>query len=746
LNGNTFTISPGSNVNINNGTAEGTSGLLSNLGSLAVAGTIHGDLANAASGALVIEIGGSEPGDVNGVDITGTAALAGTLDISLTSFTPSAGEKFTVLSAEGGITDNGLSLTGAEGFTYSIMGNDLVLTFAASVPEPATFGLAAVGMFVFLGRRRRAFPAINVVAAGTRCMLVAALLAVTVPALAVINNPADSSTFGFKYEGDAPAVNGNPASGFGNTGYNGGTTGYTLSSNGNVLDVSIDGGAGSPGLIVYLQSPDFVSNATDAAGWTWEASLKMNTGRFDVRIGDQADSHLLMSVFDDGTISTFDNQVTNLSSTTDAQHLYRIAQTSSSGQYDFWIDDAYVASYQGSATLGTGGPHWWSDGSGSTSGEYELDYMRFDAGGFSPVGSVPDPSRVEWIANQLENWGDGGNWNNSNSSPGAPNDNTKTAVFGGAISVQRLVEVDGNFTVKAVEFNNANAYALGGLGSVTLDANTGNASITVLNSPATGHVFQADVRLASNTDVTTASGTRLDFNNMLNLDGNTLTITSGSSVNINNNLDSGAGGAVSNGGALGGNGRVNGDLTNNGGAVSPGLSPGTMTVDGNYSQDSSATLAIELASLTDIDLLDITGTAVLDGMLEVSLLQTYMPSDNDTFTVLSAAGGITDNGLAVTGAAGFTHSIVGNNLVLAFQTGIDGDFDVDGDVDGRDFLFWQRGDSPGNGSPSDLALWETNFGTGVATLASATTVPEPTRLALILWATASCIAVAGRQR
>lgn len=47
-----------------------------------------------------------------------------------------------------------------------------------------------------------------------------------------------------------------------------------------------------------------------------------------------------------------------------------------------------------------------------------------------------------------------------------------------------------------------------------------------------------------------------------------------------------------------------------------------------------------------------------------------------------------------------------------------GDFDSDGDVDGRDFLVWQR-----NPSVGDLADWQANYGAG--TLGAATSVPEP---------------------
>lgn len=55
--------------------------------------------------------------------------------------------------------------------------------------------------------------------------------------------------------------------------------------------------------------------------------------------------------------------------------------------------------------------------------------------------------------------------------------------------------------------------------------------------------------------------------------------------------------------------------------------------------------------------------------------------------------------------------------------GLDGDFDVDGDVDGADFLKWQRD----LGDATNLALWESNFGAAPAIAATAA-VPEPSSL------------------
>ncbi len=69
--------------------------------------------------------------------------------------------------------------------------------------------------------------------------------------------------------------------------------------------------------------------------------------------------------------------------------------------------------------------------------------------------------------------------------------------------------------------------------------------------------------------------------------------------------------------------------------------------------------------------------------------------------------------------------------------GILGDFDGDGDVDGNDFLRWQRGDSP-NGvagvsvSAADLIDWQGNFGT--PPLSAVVAVPETSSAVLAMLA------------
>lgn len=68
-----------------------------------------------------------------------------------------------------------------------------------------------------------------------------------------------------------------------------------------------------------------------------------------------------------------------------------------------------------------------------------------------------------------------------------------------------------------------------------------------------------------------------------------------------------------------------------------------------------------------------------------------------------------------------------------------GDFNSDGIVDGRDFLAWQRGDSPNPLSAGDLATWQENYGGGSL---AAVSIPEPSTALLLL----AAVAAMGRRR
>ncbi len=74
-----------------------------------------------------------------------------------------------------------------------------------------------------------------------------------------------------------------------------------------------------------------------------------------------------------------------------------------------------------------------------------------------------------------------------------------------------------------------------------------------------------------------------------------------------------------------------------------------------------------------------------------------------------------------------------------------GDFDQDGDVDGTDFLEWQRGFGTVYDA-TDLANWENNFGSTGAGIAAAATVPEPSSVVLFSLAGLMGLAVVASRR
>jgi autotransporter-associated beta strand protein len=122
------------------------------------------------------------------------------------------------------------------------------------------------------------------------------------------------------------------------------------------------------------------------------------------------------------------------------------------------------------------------------------------------------------------------------------------------------------------------------------------------------------------------------------------TYTGGTTINggvlqVANTSGSGTGSGsvtVNSGGKLGGTGTIAGDVINNG-IVSPGDSPGTLHVGGNFSQGSGGTLETEIASLFSFDQLMVSGTATLSGRLDVTL-DGYTGHAGDIFTILTSSG------------------------------------------------------------------------------------------------------------
>ena len=120
-----------------------------------------------------------------------------------------------------------------------------------------------------------------------------------------------------------------------------------------------------------------------------------------------------------------------------------------------------------------------------------------------------------------------------------------------------------------------------------------------------------------------------------------------------------------------------------------------------------------------------------------------------------------DNEADATGTVmGWAYEDTPGMSILAGDTGpvvANGDFNGDNEVDGADFLIWQRqngtsvtpytgadGNGDGTVDDQDLALWQGDFGTSVATAPLTAAVPEPPSLAISVFTSmllASCVLV-----
>jgi hypothetical protein len=95
---------------------------------------------------------------------------------------------------------------------------------------------------------------------------------------------------------------------------------------------------------------------------------------------------------------------------------------------------------------------------------------------------------------------------------------------------------------------------------------------------------------------------------------------------------------VQSGAELTGPGTIVGDLFNFG-LLHPGDAPGTLRINGNFTQASSGILNIELASPNNFDRLIVSGRATLDGTLRLFLLNGFKPTSGQ-FTIINAGQGI----------------------------------------------------------------------------------------------------------
>jgi len=180
-----------------------------------------------------------------------------------------------------------------------------------------------------------------------------------------------------------------------------------------------------------------------------------------------------------------------------------------------------------------------------------------------------------------------------------------------------------------------------------------------------------------------------------------------------------------------------------------GNSAAIVSFDGDVVFGSLLSTHIEISGtqLGDFDRLEIAGDLFLAGSLFVDPINGFQLSASQQIQIADVQGNAvgTFDGLAQGALVGtfgntdlFINYAAGDGNDISLVATLAGDFDFDGDVDGFDFLNWQRDPSVGS-----LADWKANYGMGAPLSAATAAVPEPTTSALALLAL--CLAMSRRR-
>jgi autotransporter-associated beta strand protein len=232
----------------------------------------------------------------------------------------------------------------------------------------------------------------------------------------------------------------------------------------------------------------------------------------------------------------------------------------------------------------------------------------------------------------------------------------------------------------------------------------------------------------------------------------------GGTLRVNNASGSGVGAGpttIGQGGTLAGLGTIGGNLHNEG-VVHPGADADGLAVLGDFAQQSTGFLSVELASTSTFDRLTVTAQATLAGTLRLALGEGFVPGPA-SFDILDWGSrlGSFDSILSpiVPGFAWDFSQLDADGIVSLVAAGFEADFDVDGDVDGEDLPLWQagygtgatrgHGDADGDADVdgNDFLVWQRQLGSG--TTPAVATVPEPASLTLAL---PTAVALLGSRR
>ncbi len=181
------------------------------------------------------------------------------------------------------------------------------------------------------------------------------------------------------------------------------------------------------------------------------------------------------------------------------------------------------------------------------------------------------------------------------------------------------VALNGNLNINSGSFS-----AGGGTGNLTVNNLT-------LGSAAGGNAGHTQTGGSVTVSNTMTLGNAASSTGTYNLQGGTLT------AGIIDTMNAGTASFNFTGGTLA-VGTFIGNLTNNGGILAPGASPGTTMVQGDYTQGAAGALSIELGGTGAglFDVLAVSGTATLAGTLDAAFWNGFNAAAGDSFDIVSA--------------------------------------------------------------------------------------------------------------
>lgn len=270
----------------------------------------------------------------------------------------------------------------------------------------------------------------------------------------------------------------------------------------------------------------------------------------------------------------------------------------------------------------------------------------------------------------------------------------------------------------------------GGVVRATVDQDQFIVNLTTANVAAGGLIVDSNgFDVTSNQSFSGAGGVTKQGDGALRLTGNSTyagtTTVQGGALLVNASHSGTGTYTVDAGATLGGTGSIAGDVNVNG-ILNAGDGIGTFTVDGTVRFGAGGTLAVDIDTASGADMIDVVDLDLseMNDVLDITLIGSVPAGD---YLIANYSGTLTGT-FNATGGFAVDYSKPNQIFVSVSAGGIPGDFDHDGDVDGVDYLIWQRGESPNPLSAEDLADWQANYGTSLEPNVAA--VPEPAGL---LW-------------